>query len=401
MTSCTFFRCFVAAVCVAAGCSSLLADRILVLCRNPEGLCEYRRIAALQVNGRRSVRLIAPSDASASEDVDSRHAREVKLDAVGTMYRDSKTGLVSCLDETGRPGDVVIPRVSKHDTGTPAALWRSAELEYRTTLKDKNGIPVPVGSWVALLAQGEDDAPFIAWMRHVVDTPELPARTALIQGGLKFAGNAPGMQQWRNSLLREMQENMTQYDAEQGDPATLLLRLRGAGKARETFLTIANPADNRELTDKVAAANELVTRRIMIAGALRKGGYPDEYLSKTAQLGLARWALPDYGANARDALIQSSTGHEEQSRKFVEAKQLDRAFDEALLASEHNPCNADLAGQFYRIRVHLVDPHHGSAPAEYSGPRKAELEQILRELDQLDVNKERWTMNRIHDAELM
>ena len=65
-------------------------------------------------------------------------------------------------------------------------------------------------------------------------------------------------------------------------------------------------------------------------------------------------------------------------------KQYDRAFDEAQLASRYAPCDSSINEYYYKVRVEFVNKNAIPAMPEYAKENRSILQQIVRELDQVE-----------------
>ena len=100
-TSCFPISCVL--LCAASGL--MAQQKVLVVCEG--GACEYRRVAAIMVGGKRTVRTLKPVDPANAPDV--KMGQEIPIENLPGLYRDPATGMVETLDEDGTPETVVIP----------------------------------------------------------------------------------------------------------------------------------------------------------------------------------------------------------------------------------------------------------------------------------------------------
>jgi len=142
----------------------------------------------------------------------------------------------------------------------------------------------------------------------------------------------------------------------------------------------------------------LLEVRLHIIDALRSGSFWDEYMVKVRQLGLAKWSLPNMLENTQEAASHSTVQHRERFTNFAAGNKWDLAFDEAELAT-HSSCDPGVTDDFYRARVLFVNHNEIPSAPVYNGRNKALLEQVVRELDQLDPAKEQVTFERIRRGE--
>ena len=389
--------------CLPATASQSETEKLLVMCRE-NGACECRKVATFLVQERPSIRLLSASTAGLAEFSGYSKSREVRLDSIPGLYRDAKSGFFYALDVSDKPGEIAIPsKLDKHEDAKPAELWSSTSLEYSDSPHAKSGTPVASSAFAVLLISPNAVESAVRFIRHLLDSADGDSRrVALIQAALRFCGNSPVMQQWRESLLIDMRDSMQRYAEQSGDPIQLMAQPENAMRARDTYLRISErDVKNQDLLDRVAATNDLLARRLAIAAALWRAQFWDEYLLKLGQLGIGRWSMPDLVRNTREALSRSASAHLELSRQAESKGQLDRAFDEAETAAAHDGCDASVNGQFYRMRISLVERNRIPIAEDYAGPHKTELDQIVRELDQMDAAKERWTLDRIRFGETL
>jgi len=283
-----------------------------------------------------------------------------------------------------------------------ASIWRGAALEYRETQSAKAATSVPPDTFAYLLVSPNPEQATLQLLRRLLEPSEPDSRRLLlIQGALRFSAQSPALQQLRDSLVAGMTEDLKRYHDQEGDPTTLSAALHDAMELRANYLQIATEGQNKDLLDTIASAQSLLTRRLAIAEALRQAGFWDEYRLKLEQFAMAKWSMPDFLPKLREALLQSSKLHQQRSQSFAAAGHWDRAFDEAEQAAKNNSCDASVVDFFYQARIQLVDHNKIASSMNYSGRDRAILEQIVRELEQLDPKKEQLTLERIRQGEAL
>jgi tetratricopeptide (TPR) repeat protein len=386
--------------CVFLVAGSLMGQqKVLVTCDG--GTCEYRRVAGITVSGKRSVRALkSVSAAGASSDL--KMGQEIPIDALHGLYRDPATGIIATLAENGTPETVVIPsKVNSKEAVQPAAVWQSATIEYRDSLKAKGGTGIKPGAFTALLTLSDTQEFVVDFLQFLINTrTSEPRLQPVIRAGLQFADKSPALVAWRSSLLSKMQTELTRYVQMDGDPTALAESLRDAVAARDVYLRIATPdKDQQDLVSRVSAADELFQRRFAIAQTFRKVAFWDEYLEKIDQLGLAKWSTPNLVKETREAIVQSVSFHHERAAHFESGSLWDQAFDEAGRAAALKPCDSSITDDFYRLRIEFVNNNMVPQVQSYDGRFKAQLDQIARELEQLDTSKETSILERIARGE--
>jgi tetratricopeptide (TPR) repeat protein len=372
-------------------------QRILVLCAADK--CDFRAVAMFQVGGRQSIRLAsAPAEKASAADLKA--GREVRLDQIAGLYRDGASGVFYALGTDGKPRELAVPVKSGGKEGvTPASAWRGEMLEYSDAPNAKTKSAAGVESFAYLLVSADAEQAVFQLLQRLLEPGAAdPRRPALIRGALDFTAKSPALQQWRDQLLGRMRADLKRFDEQEGDPATLADALGDALQVRSIYLQIGDEKQNKPLLDSVVAADDLFRRRVAVAEVFRKASFWDEYWLKLKQLGLAKWSVPNVLQNARDALGQISQLHQERARRYKADGHLDRAFDEAELAAR-NSCQVAVNEDFYQASVTLVNHNKIAAAVEYTGPEKAMLEQVVRELDQLDPNREQVTIDRVRRGE--
>jgi hypothetical protein len=373
---------------------------VLVTCQAET--CEFQRVSTLVIAGKSAVRALATKADTISQGT-LKGSRELKLERVGGLVRDAASSAFYSLDANLDRGEIVVPTSTRAQTPTTHASAWSVPFEWRQSANAKTGTAVAPENFAYLLAPGDADEAIVRLLRRLADDPNFdPRREALIRGGVQFAEKSVALRRWRDSLVVTIGDRLKRFESQEGDPATLVAALRDATSLRDIYLQVGaqneSQKEHAELLARVASADDLFKRRLAIADAFRDAEYWDEFLTKSQQLGLVKWSLPGGLDHERQARTQTATLHHRRALGFIDAQQLERAFDEAELAAAHS-CETAAIDQFYRTRVELVNQMKIAAAAEYSGPRKALLEQIVRELDVLDVNKERLMLDRIREGE--
>jgi tetratricopeptide (TPR) repeat protein len=374
-------------------------EKLVVVCTSDTD-CDYLRAAQFLVQGRPAVRVIPATDTTGRKP-DLKHAPEVKIDQISGLYRDPSSGEIHSLSPEFRPDALAIPsKPANKDAANVVAAWEGTSIEYRQAAKGKSGVPVQLESFVALIVSRDLEHASVEFTRYLLQTPAgTPRRNALVRRALQFAGNSQSLLDWQKSLINEMQAGLTRFEKQDGDPTELSAALESAVRSRATFLQIRKGDDQAALLDRVAAAERKLHERIIVAQALRQAAYWDEYLAKLDQIGLLRWSVPNVLQLQREALEQSARLHSTRAQEFADGGKWDRAFDEAQLAVANQPCNTSALEQFYTLRVEFVNRNRIPLAAEYSGRNRAQLEQIVRELSQMDTAKERRILERIRQGE--
>jgi len=372
-------------------------QHVLVLCTADS--CDYRRVAMFQVGGRQSIRLVTGT-ADKLNAADVKGAREARLDQITGLYRDPRSAVFYAVDADGKPREIALPQKSSGKDVTPAGMWRTEALEYSDAPNGKAKTIVGADSFAYLLITTDSEQTVFKLLQHLLETSDAdPRRPALIRGALQFSSKSPALQQWRESLLARIRGDLKRFEDQEGDPTTLAGALTDATRTRAIYLQVGDEAQDKALLDAAVAADDLFHRRVSVAEVLRTSGYWDEYWMKLKQLRLAKWSIPNMLANASDALNQISKLHQERSKQFSATGHLDRAFDEAELAARSS-CQAAVNDEFYQDSVlQLVNHNKIASAVEYNGRDKLGLEQIVRELDQLDPSREQVILERLQRGE--
>ena len=389
----TLYACFLL-------CAPLAAQqKILVLCTNDR--CDYRPVASLLIDGRPLIRALPAAADKVVGPAQIRNSREIKIDQTYGLYREPHSGVFYDLGADGKPSQPVVPaKLGVKEAVSPASIWRGAALEYRDTQNAKTGTAVSPDAFAYLLVSPNGEQATFALLQRLMEPSESdPRRPLLIQGALRFSAKSPALSQLRESFLARIREDLKRYEDQEADPTTLSDVLQDAVNLRANYLLVADEGQNKDLLDVVAAAERLFTRRLAVAEILRQAGYWDEYLLKLEQFGLGKWSLPEFLPKLREALRASSELHRQHSQSFANEQHWDRAFDEAELASKHNSCDASVLDLYYQARIQLVDHNKIASSPAYAGPDRAILEQIVRELEQLDPRKEQLILDRIRQGE--
>jgi len=372
---------------------SAAQHKVLVTCT--ADACTYRLVASFLVSGRQSIRLFPPPGATAGAN-DAKGSRELNLDQVPGLYRDAGKETFYALTADGKPREVAMPAKTKDRT---SAAWRSETLEYSDAPNAKGRTAIALDAFAYLLVAPDAEQATLQLLQRLIEPSEDdPRRVALIRGAVQFTAKSQALVRWRASLVARMRDELQRFDEQDGDPATLTQTVRDAAQLRGIYLQIGPDEADRVLLDRIAAAADLLDRRIAVADVLKQTKYWDEYLIKVRQLGLVKWSLPGVLENSRAALTESARLHQRRSATFAEEGHWDSAFDEAAAAAR-NACEANVRDEFYRARVLLVDRNQIASASEYTGRNKALLEQLVRELDQLDPAKEQLTLDRITRGE--
>lgn len=373
----------------------------MLLIRCEAETCGYQRIASFSIDGRNAVRPVG----AAAETVDNASARrfqEVKFDRLAGLYRDVD-GIFHTLGGDASVIDVAVPPKWSSKVPVPvASTWQRAILEFADIASPKVKTRLAPDNFTYLLVAANVEAAISEVLQRALDPAYRdPRRIAVVRGALQFKGSAVAEAQWREAVLARIRADLKRYDDQAGDPTTLMQTLGSAVALQVVYMEVDGGSANKELLDRVTAADDLLRRRLAIAETLRKAKLWDEYLVKLNQLGVVRWSLPGMLDQSREALRGSVAFHQERAEAHAKLTHLDRAFDEAALAADRS-CNPLVAEAFYKARIDFVNKNMIASALEYNGANKLYLEQIVRELEQPpDPAKEETIKTRIAQGESM
>lgn len=324
----------------------------VVTCGGP-GHCSYQRAYAVTLQGKDSVRLVAPAAAGNAELV--RKASPVKLSALYALYREPQSGFLRVLEPDGTLGNVVLP--SKLPSGAAAsAMLASSTFEYAAQARSQNRVTVPMAQFVALLTGRPLEGAVVDFVRRELrEGSAHPSRNELVAGALSFAGTSEEWRAWRVELRASMQHGLNAFRNGGVDPSRLEAILDEGLAAGRIYRAItpdaqADDALQKDLQDEQRRFLERVT----IAGVFKNAGLHDAFLEEIDQIGLARWSRQELVDGVQAALQASVQQHAELAKRLLDDKQHARAFDEASLASRRSPCDQNLANRYTKARVQFV-----------------------------------------------
>lgn len=355
-------------------------DFVLVTCTD-RGPCLYRRVFGVAIQGKDTVKTVATSAASDARLL--RHARSVRLDAIPGLYRDPKSGMLRTGGGASSLGDLVLPsKLTAGGDQTAASAWEGVTLEYREQPKAKSRVPVPLSNLVALLRGPSAEQVVVDFARHeIANTEAHPKRMELIAGALGFASASEELRAWREELIVAMRGSLDRFQRQEVDPTRLQATLEEGLAAMRVYRLIAAEGQKQEaLQQSLIAEHRTLLQRFTIASILKKAGLHDPYLEKMDQIGLARWSRPDLNDGMEASLNASADAHYKSSVELFAAKQYERAFDEAQLATNRVPCDPKFSENYYHARIEYVNRNMILAALEYENQNRSLLQQIVREL---------------------
>ena len=122
--------------------SSVQAQESLIASCGVQGGCTYQRAYAVTLQGKDSIRVVAP--AAANEAQGLRKARSIRVNSVQGLYREPRSGLVRVVDAGwGPPGDVAVPSRLPQGATTASAALTGAAFEYRHRPDPRSGSRFP------------------------------------------------------------------------------------------------------------------------------------------------------------------------------------------------------------------------------------------------------------------
>jgi len=243
-------RYWYATVCIflslLANGSSAALQKVLVTCA-PD-TCEFHRVATFAIAGRQSVRVLtATGDTDAAPEI--KGSRELGLEQIRTLYRDSKSGVFYVMEPDGKRRQPAVPTKSTFKSGdSMAAQWRTVALEYTAGTQAKTRTPVSQDSFAYLLVSADADVGVAQLLQRLVETPDFDSRrAALIRGAIQFAGNSGPIQHWRLNLVTRMQDGLKRFEEQTGDPTQLTAAIRDASSLRSIYMQIGSEGEQRDL----------------------------------------------------------------------------------------------------------------------------------------------------------
>jgi hypothetical protein len=337
------------------------------------GACRVMPVAGWTAAGQNKIRLAQGNKAESLQ-----RTRMERTDFIAKIYRDPTTGEFHKYPG----GELALPAKGK-DYSSAVAAWDGLSIEYRSAAKSKSSTAIPVKQFVALIMSPSSEDAALELAREVA-AGEIahPSKKALISASVSAAGRAPGLLEWRANLVATMRTSLTDFRAERGDPRLLGQVLQVGLAARETFrLITADNTEEQQLQNDLVSESAELRRSMAVAAALRKAGFLDEFLAKLDRIGLVRWIQPEIAQGAAAAYRQSAADHHTKALDYEAAGLLGKAFDEAQIAANRMPCNADDVSHFYNIRVKYANRNMVPLESQPEHEQRTILEQIVRELD--------------------
>lgn len=396
MKSVVATACFIASLAAFAGKASAEPVQLGVICKS--AACEYIHISELTVGGRDSLRFVPLGTRDVSKKT-LEMAPEVKVAAVVAIARDPATGAFYILDQAMQAIALALPYRSELQAGSPASYWSRESFQYRTGPGSGGMSSITPGDF-AFFVTGATPADAIGRVlsHQLIRNINDPRHQLLLTGAVRYATRSGADAAVAASILTRIRTLTETFERQTGDP-TLLADVISEAATLATLLKPGTAASTEAAVfAKVEQLQSEFRVRAHIATLLRDAGYIDEYLEKLQQLGLSRWAIANMPADSRAALSKAVESHRQKARKLGAEAHFDLAFDEAKRMAELS-CDPAVAEEFYSARVLFTN--HNSIPRvpEYSARDKAVLEQLVRELEQLDTTKEQLTLERIRRGE--
>ena len=361
--------------------SSVQAQESLIAACGVQGGCTYQRAYAVTLQGKDSIRVVAPAAANDAQGL--RKARSVRVNSVQGLYREPRSGLVRVVNAGwGPPGDVAVPSRLPQGAATASAALTGAAFEYQAQAKSKVKVSVPIDQFVLLLRGPGLERAVVEFLKHELRADEPHPRQAdLLAGALSFAETSPELGAWREDLRTTMRRSLEAFRHGGVDPARLEATLdEGLAAMRMYRLVALKGQEESALQDELAVEHRALLQRFAIAGILKRAQLHDAFLEKIGQIGLARWSRPELAAGVEDSRRASAQAHYERAAALLADKQYDRAFDEARIANSRASCDAKISGFYDSARVQFVDRRRILVSPDYAGEHRTVLEQIVRQI---------------------
>ena len=354
-------------------------ESVLVSCSD-QAPCTYERVYVATLQGKNSVRIVAPARAVGTEQL--RKGRSTGIASLPGLYRDPGSGVLRVLSRDGRLGDIVLPAKIPDGVASASGAVAGSVFEYQKQRKEKLRVSLPIARFVALLNGPQLPGAVVSFARNEMraSVPH-PRRAALLSGALAFAAGSAELQDWQNELHGEMQRALDDFKGERADPARLEATLRAGVDAAHVFNVVALDGQKDEALQRALAEEyDTLLKRFAIAAALMNAGMTDPFLDKLEQLGLARWSRPALLAGVKKSLRDSAEAHLALARQLLSEGDYRRAFDEARLASSRMPCDPVVSAFYLDARDKYVKTNIGqTAPADDEGSASA-IESAVRQL---------------------
>lgn len=379
-------------------------DAVIVACSG-QGPCAYQRAYSVTLQGKDSVKTAAPAAANDAQLL--RKGRSVRLNSLLGLYREPQSGLLLVVGPGLQLGDIAVPSKLPQGAVTASAALAGAAFEYAAQAKSKAKVSVPIDRFVALLKGPRLEGAVVAFVKREMqaDAPH-PLQADLLAGALSFAEASPELGAWREELRTTMRRNLDAFRGGGVDPARLEATLEDGIAAMRVYRLVAlKGQEEKVLQDELTAAHRRLVERFVIAGVLKRAGEHDAFLEKIGQIGLARWSRPDLAASVDASLRASAQSHLQRATELLAARQYDRAFDEAQLASSRAPCDEQISRLYDTARVQFVNDRRKPVSPEYEKEHRIVLEQIVREIQgiglETGLTPERieYVRRRIRDGE--
>ncbi len=378
-------------------------QKLVVTCADAR--CEFHRVAEFFVGGRSAVRVLAVGADKAADRL--KGSREVNIDQMAGFFREPKSGMFYALGLDGLPLGVVVlpPKGEITDAASLTSAWSREALTYGETLNAKVRTTVPPESFAFLFVSPDPDATALRVLQQLLASDSDPRRAALIEAVLQFTAKSRVAKEALDALLARIREDVKGFSEQSADPTRLAAASNDAAGLGTIYRKATDGKENTDVLDRIASDNDSLTRRLAVSQALYQTKFFwDEYLVKIRQLGLAKWSIPNIFQQSQEALNQSALRHQQQSREFVKQNSWESAFDEAELAARSS-CQSSAIGEFRDARVDLVNHNVIASSQEYTGPNRARLDQIVRDLrttldkEQVDASTEQLMLERIATGE--
>jgi hypothetical protein len=369
--------CLSAAV-LAIGVPALRAQESVLVSCGDQPPCTYERVYALTLQGKNSVKIVAPVRAGSGERLPS--GRSAQLASLFGLYLDPGSGALRVLTEDGQLGAVVVPARIPNGAASPADALAGSVFEYKRQPRAKVKDSLPVARFVAVLNHPPAPRAVVNFARReMLAAGPHPHRAALVAGALAFADGSPELRAWLGELHGTMQRSLDDFKGERVDPAQLEAVLKAGVEAARIFSAVAQKDQRDEALQRTLSEEyDRLLKRVAIAAALKNAGITDAFLDKLDQIGLARWSRPDLVAGLKQAAKESAESHVALARRFLDAGDTGRAFDEAQMASSRMPCDPNVSALYFAAReAHVRASIRQTAPIDASA---GAIESAIRQL---------------------
>ncbi len=259
----------------------------------------------------------------------------------GTLLKDADSGAVGLYSAGGM--EYLIPLGLKNPSGEAGEIWKTSQIAYKKSEKDKVPVEVPPADFLGFLPGGAEEL-----VRLVMDPAAnrilggkdktFPFSMELLAATAKEFGNQPAASALERFVAQGMQDPYNQFEAGMAGLDVLERGLKYAALSAEIY---PKNADHEKLRAAVRRQKDWLDRRGAVLRAFASAREWDAFILADRDFEKYHHAFPELGKRQAEALKESMSLHLKAGKERYDEKEFGAAYREYRLAGMRQPTHSD------------------------------------------------------------